>query len=99
MILVEYECPHCGRFEYLEQYEPHDERDCTTCGTLSPFVISAAAIKPSYASATQGKGSSERPPGFVSTEALADGMKQSEYRAKLAERRKEKIRAHVRSKL
>lgn len=99
MILVEYDCPHCGRFEYLEEYEPHDERDCITCGSLSQFVISATAIKPNYASATTGKDTSERPPGFVSTSAIADGMKPSEYRAKLAEQRKEKIRKHVRSKL
>lgn len=97
MIIVEYECPHCGRFEYLEAVAADDERECITCGTLSPFVMSAPSIKPSYASVTQGK--SERPAGFLSTERLADGMKLSEFKAERAKRRKERIRRHVRSKI
>lgn len=99
MILVEYECPHHGRFEYLESHEAQDSRPCAECECESPYVISAPAVKPNYASVTQGKSDTERPPGFVSTSALADGMSVNEYKERLSKRRKEKIRSHVRSKL
>lgn len=99
MIVAEYYCPHHERFEVLESVEAQDERDCPECGTPSPYCISAPSIKPNYASVTQGKGSTERPPGFVSTEAIADGMKTSDYREALAKQRKDRVRAHVRGKL
>jgi hypothetical protein len=100
MIVAEYWCPHHERFEVLEEREAHDSRPCPTCETDSPWCMSAPAIKPSYAGvSTTGSGSSERPPGFISTSALADGMKHSEYREAISKRRKERIRAHVRSKI
>lgn len=99
MIMCEYECPHHGRFEYIEPIEAQDNRECPTCGNDAPYVISAPAIKPNYGSVTQGKGDSERPPGFVSTAALADGMSTNEYKERVAAARKEKIRQHVRSKI
>lgn len=98
-IVCEYDCPHHGRFEHIEEHEPQDDRPCPECGADSPYVLSAVSVRPSYASVTTGRDSSERPPGFISTSALADGMKPSEYRERLAEQRRERIRQHVRSKL
>jgi len=98
-IVVEYDCPHHGRFEVIEDHEPQDDRPCPDCECDSPYVLSAPSIRTPLASVTSGKGSSERPPGFISTSALADGMKQSEYRERVAQQRRERIRQHVRSKL
>lgn len=97
MILAEYECTDHGRFEVIEDHEAQDTRPCPECGNASAWCFPAPSIKPNYASVTQGK--RERPAGFLSTEAIADGMSTSEYKAKLGERRKERIRAHVRSKI
>lgn len=99
MILVEYCCPHHGRFEWLEQHEAHDSRACEICGTDSPWAISAPAIKPNTTSVTTGTGSTERPDGFMSTSALADGMTRAEWKAEQSKHRKERLREHVRSKI
>ena len=99
MIMVEYECPHHGRFDYLEDIEAQDDRPCPECENASPYVISAPSVKPNYGSVTQGKGDTERPKDFVSTSALADGMSVNEYKERLSKARKERIRQHVRSKI
>lgn len=99
MILVEYCCPHHGRFEWLEPHEAHDSRACEICGTDAPWVMSAPSIKPSVASVESGRSSSERPKDYLSTSAIADGMTRSEWQAEQNKRRKERIREHVRSKL
>jgi hypothetical protein len=100
VIVAEYWCPHHERFEVIEEHEPRDSRPCPTCEAESLYCISAPAIKGSYASTTTtGTSTSERPPGFLSTSAIADGMPTSEYKAALSTRRKERIRAHVRSKI
>lgn len=97
MILVEYECPHHERFEYLESHEAQDSRPCPVCEADSSYVISAPAIKPNYASVTTGK--SERPAGFLSTSAIADGMSTSDYKAEISKRRKERLRSHIKERL
>ena len=99
MIVAEYSCPHHDRFEVIEDHEAQDHRPCPVCGTDAPWCISAPAIKPNYASTTQGTGSTERPPGFMSTSALADGMKRSEWREASAKRRKARIRKIVKERL
>ena len=98
MILVEYECAHCGVFEFLEERAALDERDCPTCTAPSHWVMSAPKIKPNYASTTT-TGKTQKPEGYLSTEAIADGMSVTAFKAERDKRRKERIRKIVRSKI
>jgi len=98
MIACDYECPHHGRFEILEDREAAIDRDCPTCGQPSPYCFPAPAVTAKLAEATQGR--SSKPAGFLSTSEIADGrMSVGGYKAEISKRRKERIRRHVRSKL
>ena len=98
MIACDYECPHHGRFEILEDVEARDDRPCPQCDCDSPYCFPAPSIKPNYASTTTGR--SEKPAGFLSTSEIADGrMTVNEYKAEKAKRRKEFVRKSVRDKL
>jgi hypothetical protein len=81
-ILLEYDCPRCGRFEELisrSAAESARRRPHSPCGSVAERVISAVRCMTKYGTVTRGK-SDPPPPHAMNTQAIADGMTTSEWR-------------------
>ena len=81
-LLCEYLCPTHGRFDCLvirlDGGDPPASSQCEKCGAESMHVTSAVLGRVKRGEVKRGK-SDERPPGYLNTEPLADGMPQSEW--------------------
>jgi hypothetical protein len=92
-ICIEYLC-ECGlRFESLELRPAPTIATCERCGADAIKVPSAVLGRTPMASiVTRGK-PDDPPPGYYSTEALADGMDYKEWRAQGRGQRMDEHRA------
>lgn len=99
--MLAFTCPEHGEFDYLHDLGDGDiaALNCPDCGTSSSKVTSYAVrgrIK--MGEATQGK-VEPTPNGFVSTEALADGMPGTVWRRKKNERRRDARVAEIKANI
>ena len=94
MIMSEYLCVSCGRFESLESQPVPDFTPCPECGELAEWVISAPHAKVWSVPCTavvRGGDMTDRPKGMLDTRPLADGkMTHREWKAHQAEKRRER---------
>lgn len=93
MKLQEYLCPTHGRFESLVDGDP-DTMPCSTCNTMSPWVISAPLTRTPVVT-PDSRGYNPPPSGFMSTRELAEGMSTTEFKARRAEQREQQRKADV----
>lgn len=98
----EFECPEHGRFESLvirvDDGNPPDSTSCDKCGSDSIQVTSAVMGRIKRGEVQRGK-SDERPPGFLNTEPLADGMPPQEWSAQVDKETFDMRRKVVREKM
>lgn len=99
--VAEFWCDPCAwRGESLEQAPVPASMPCQICGGDAEHVISAPKVKTVWATVTRGKNSKDdRPPRALDTEALADGMKMSDWRAMRKKLHSDRRRAQVRRML
>ena len=95
MILVEYQCERCGRFEALVQRPARSEAPCLSCDATAERVISAVSLKQQLASVDRGK-PEEPPPGAVTTRELADGMPMQQWHEKRRRKRRDRREQQLR---
>lgn len=83
LIMSEFVCPDCGRFEMLVDRPAPDAIECPLCGAASPWTISAPKPKnesvPCYAT-VRGGDMKDRPPGLLDTRPLAEGQSYRDWR-------------------
>lgn len=93
-IVRDFCCGDCGhRFDSLETRGAEDEaKPCPACDGSAVRVPSAVMARTPLGSVVQRGRPDEAPPGCVSTEALADGMPYSEWRAQGRGRRMDEHR-------
>lgn len=86
LIVAEFRCPEHGRFGVsVRRAEIPDEHACPACGASAPWTISAPGLKfPIIVDVHRGKSDEKPHPMACDTEALADGMDLSEWKAKRA---------------
>jgi hypothetical protein len=102
LIVAEYDCSTCGRFELTIERPAPDAMSCPECVELAPWCISAPkprilTVKPT--AAVRGKPADAPSPLYMNTEKLADGQTPAEFakeRAKVwREERERQIRKTV----
>lgn len=82
-ITNEYRCADHGLFSRREPCnEDETPRPCPTCGSASPYTISAVVGRVQSWSVSTGK--SERPPNALDTRAIADGQPTGEWKRETA---------------
>lgn len=80
----EYECPEHGPFEVVvDLATSRDPRPCPACGAASERTLEVRYVAKMAPSFVRGK-RDEMPPWATTTEAIADGMPVSEWRANRA---------------
>lgn len=90
MILFDFDCPRCGRFEALVSRPPPDAVTCE-CGWGAPRVFPMPLVRVRLGQAVSMGESQERPPWALDTRDLAnDGEGRRAYKRK---RREARIRA------
>jgi hypothetical protein len=86
VILLDFRCDDGHDFERLV-YRSEIETTMCDCGSATRRLISAVVGRVRRGEVTRGA-NDPTPPGFASTEALADGMSVSEWRAQNRKRRR-----------
>jgi len=94
---VEYFCEHCRlRFESFVDSPGPKWLECSTCERPAERVISAPLAKRFVVTVDRGRPAETPYPTAMDTQKLADGMKQSEWRAQRKRLRDERRRARIR---
>ena len=89
-IALEYRCPECG--EVFESFEERADPSLSLphCNSTAPRIMSCPMVITQGVNVTRSVGRSDpKPPGAISTEAIADGMPVHKWKAERSKQRAE----------